>query len=100
MLDLPLPTELDQVPPERVYALTIQPDALLQIRRERLLRIHMATDTSYGQRDYILREIYYARDVLRSHRDWTTIDVTGKAIEETAADVLRLFHQRTGTPMH
>ena len=100
VLDLPLPPELDQVPPERVYALTIQPDALLQIRRERLLRIHLAADTSYGQRDYILREIYYARDLVRSHPSWTVIDVTGKAIEETAADVLRHYHQRTGTPMH
>jgi regulator of PEP synthase PpsR (kinase-PPPase family) len=60
----------------------------------------MAADTSYGQRDYILREIYFARDLLRSHPSWTVIDVTGKAIEETAADVLRLYHKRTGTPMH
>ena len=97
ILDLPPPSELYEVPPERVFALTIQPDALLQIRRERLARMRMTPDTSYGQRDYILREIYAARDLYARHPEWPVIDITGKAIEETAADILRLYHQRAGT---
>lgn len=98
VLDLPPPSELYDVPPERVFALTIQPDALLQIRRERLARLRMTPDTSYGQRDYILREIYAARDLYTRHPEWPVIDITGKAIEETAADILRIYHQRSGTP--
>ena len=35
-LDLPPPPELSALPPGRVFGLTIQPDALLQIRREHL----------------------------------------------------------------
>jgi regulator of PEP synthase PpsR (kinase-PPPase family) len=97
VLDLPPPSELYDVPPERVFALTIQPDALLQIRRERLVRLGMTPDTSYGQRDYILREIYAARDLYARHPGWPVIDITGKAIEETAADILRVYHQRVGS---
>lgn len=101
VLDLPPPPELFELqgrheggqdaPSTRVFALTIQPDALLQIRRERLLRLHMTPDTSYGQRDYILREIYAARALYSAHPEWPVIDITGKAIEETAADILRLY---------
>ncbi len=101
VLDLPPPPELFELqgrhrdgqdaPSTRVFALTIQPDALLQIRRERLLRLHMTPDTSYGQRDYILREIYAARALYSAHPEWPVIDITGKAIEETAADILRIY---------
>lgn len=101
VLDLPPPPELfelqgrhregEDAPATRVFALTIQPDALLQIRRERLLRLHMTPDTSYGQRDYILREIYAARALYSAHPEWPVIDITGKAIEETAADILRIY---------
>lgn len=94
VLDLPPPDQLFAVPPSRVFALTIQPDALLQIRRERLARMGMRPDTSYGQRDYILREIYAARALYAAHPEWPVIDITGKAIEETAADIVRLYHQR------
>ena len=88
VLDLPPPAEL-KVPPERVFALTIQPDALLQIRRERLARMRMTPDTSYGQRDYILRGSTPPA-IFRQPPEWPVIDITGKAIEETAADILRL----------
>ncbi|HMU39318.1 MAG TPA: pyruvate, water dikinase regulatory protein [Pseudomonadota bacterium] len=94
VLNVPLPPEIEDVPPARVFVLQIKPDALLQIRHERLLRIQLATDTSYGQRDHILREIYSVRDLLSQHPGWTAIDVTGKAIEETAADVLRHDRER------
>ena len=51
----------------------------------------MTPDTSYGQRDYILREIYAARALYSAHPEWPVIDITGKAIEETAADILRIY---------
>jgi hypothetical protein len=94
VLDIPPPQELALVEPARVFGLTIKPDALLQIRRARLERLRMAPDTSYGQRDHILREIYYARSIFQANPDWPIIDITGKAIEETAADILRIYKQR------
>jgi hypothetical protein len=98
VLDLPPPPELFELPPGRVFALTIQPDALLQIRRERVLRLRMTPDTSYGQRDYVLRETYYSRDLFARYPEWPVIDITGKAIEETAADILRVYHQHHPHP--
>ena len=41
-------------------------------------------------------EIAYAQEIFRKHPNWPVIDVTGKAIEETAADILRIQKQRMG----
>jgi len=97
VLDVPPPQQLFDLPPQRVFALTIQPEALLSIRRERLMRLHMdlVPDMSYGQRDHILREIHYARALYAAHPHWTVVDVTSKAIEETAADILRCLATRS-----
>jgi regulator of PEP synthase PpsR (kinase-PPPase family) len=102
VLDVPPPPQLAEVAPERVFALTIQPEALLAIRRQRLLRLHMdlLPDMSYGQREHILREIYFARSLFASHPGWTVVDITGKAIEETAADILRAFSAWQGRLAH
>jgi regulator of PEP synthase PpsR (kinase-PPPase family) len=89
------PTELEQVPPSKVYGLTIQADSLVRIRQARLSHLGMPADSSYAMRDHIQREISYAQEIFRKHPDWPVIDVTSKAIEETAADILRLMKQRS-----
>jgi regulator of PEP synthase PpsR (kinase-PPPase family) len=91
------PAELDQVDPNKVYGLTIQSDALSKIRQARLAHLGMPADSSYGMRDHIQREMAYAQEIFRKHPDWPVIDVTAKAIEETAADILRIRNQRGGS---
>ncbi len=95
VLGIDPPVELEQVPGERCYGLSIQPDALVKIRQVRLQHLGMPPDSSYGMRDHIQQELSYAQEVFRKHPNWPVIDVTGKAIEESAADILRIAKQRT-----
>ena len=88
------PAELEQVAPDRCYGLSIQADALVKIRQVRLQHLGMPSDSSYGVREHIQRELGYAQEVFRKHPDWPVIDVTGKAIEESAADIIRIAKQR------
>jgi regulator of PEP synthase PpsR (kinase-PPPase family) len=88
------PVELEQVAPDRCYGLQIQADALVKIRQVRLQHLGMPSDSSYGVREHIQRELGYAQEIFRKHADWPVIDVTGKAIEESAADILRIAKQR------
>jgi regulator of PEP synthase PpsR (kinase-PPPase family) len=88
------PAELEQVNGDRCYGLSIQADALVKIRQVRLQHLGMPSDSSYGMREHIQRELAYAQEVFRKHPDWPVIDVTGKAIEESAADILRIAKQR------
>ncbi|WP_233104096.1 pyruvate, water dikinase regulatory protein [Haliangium ochraceum] len=88
------PPQLDQVDENRVYGLVIQPEILRRIRQERLKHMGMPGESSYGARDHIERELSYSRELFRAHPNWPVIDVTNKAIEETAADILRIYRQR------
>jgi regulator of PEP synthase PpsR (kinase-PPPase family) len=94
VLGIAPPGELFQIDQEKIFGLTIKPEALLQIRQARLRHLGMPSDTSYGQRDHIAQEIAFAQSLFRDHAQWPVIDVTGKAIEETAADILRIKKDR------
>lgn len=90
------PTQLDELDETRVYGLIIQPQVLARIRQARLKHLGMPEDTSYGSRDHIENEIEYSRQLFRKHPNWPVIDVSNKAIEETASDILRLYKERRG----
>jgi regulator of PEP synthase PpsR (kinase-PPPase family) len=94
VLGIEPPVELFQIDQEKIFGLTIKPDALLQIRQARLRHLGMPSDTSYGQRDHIAHEIAFAQSLFREHAAWPVIDITGKAVEETAADILRIKKDR------
>jgi hypothetical protein len=90
------PAELEQVDESRVYGLIIRPESLMRIRQARLSHLGMPQDSSYGTRQHIEEEIKYSRRIFRDHANWPVIDVTNRAIEETAADILRLYKERVG----
>lgn len=96
VLGIDPPAELGEVDTRKVYGLTVQPDSLVKIRQARLAHLGMPADSSYAMRDHIAKELAYAQEIFRRHPDWPVIDVTNKAIEETAADILRIMRQRDG----
>lgn len=94
VLDHEPPPELWDVDPERIFALTIDPETLLEIRRERLVAMGINHRSSYGDIDYILAESEQAHDLFGQNAEWPIIDVTNKAVEETAATILRIVQTR------
>ena len=96
VLGIEPPKELFEIDQEKIFGLTIKGESLLQIRQARLKHLGMPPDTSYGQRDHIAQEIKYAQQLFRLHASWPVIDITGKAVEETAADILRIKKDRDG----
>ncbi len=97
VLGLPLPRELEEIDQDKVYGLTVSVGVLIRIRSARLKALNMPTDTDYARRDHIIRELKYARDIFRRHPEWPVVDVSERAIEETAAIVLRIREQRLRT---
>ena len=61
---------------------------------QRLKHLGMSNDAEYGKRNHINTEIAYSREIFRKHPNWPVIDVTNRAIEETAADILRIYQER------
>ena len=81
-----------------LFGLIVQPDMLMRIRQARISHLGMPNDSSYGQRAHIENEIAYSREIFRKHANWPVIDVTNRAIEETAADILRIYQERNLQP--
>jgi [pyruvate, water dikinase]-phosphate phosphotransferase / [pyruvate, water dikinase] kinase len=86
-----IPEKLTQLKKAIVVGLTISPDRLIQIRRNRLLSLHENRQSSYIDTDTVRDEIIQARRLYERH-GWPTIDVTRRSVEETAAAILNLMH--------
>ena len=97
VLGVALPQELSEAAQDRVVALTIGIDQLIEIRRARLRQLGMPPDASYGLREHVREELEYAHDIYRAHPHWPVIDVTGRAIEETAGIIVDTLKQRGRT---
>ena len=50
--------------------------------------------SNYSDMDYILAELDWAEDLFRRYPSWPVIDVTRKAVEETAAIILKILGER------
>lgn len=94
VLGLPLPSELGDVDPRRVFALTIDPVVLMKIRQARIEALGMRPDSDYGDIRQIRREINNAKRVFQEHPEWTLIDMSRKAVEEAASNIIETFRWR------
>ncbi|MEM9188203.1 MAG: pyruvate, water dikinase regulatory protein [Myxococcota bacterium] len=92
------PKELFDVKPERIVALTIEIEKLLEIRKQRLTQLGMPEDANYGLRDHVRSELDHAHQIFKEHPGWTVLDVSGRAIEETATIILELYKDRMEQP--
>ncbi|HWL88489.1 MAG TPA: pyruvate, water dikinase regulatory protein [Polyangiaceae bacterium] len=94
VLNFDVPPELEDAAQDRVVGLTIGLDQLVEIRKARLKQLGMPVDASYGLRDQVKEELEYAAKIFRAHPGWPVIDVTGRAIEETAVIILESLKER------
>lgn len=76
-----------------VVGLTISPDKLIGIRRNRLLSLNEEKESAYVETDSVREEIVRARRMFE-REGWPVIDVTRRSVEETAAQVLNLVNER------
>ena len=96
VVESPPPAILFNLKHPLVVGLTTSADRLIAIRRNRLLSLNQATETSYVEQEAVQRELTYARRLFGDH-GWPVIDVTRRSIEETAAAIISLCNERAGT---
>ncbi|KAL0300807.1 UNVERIFIED_CONTAM: putative pyruvate, phosphate dikinase regulatory protein, chloroplastic [Sesamum radiatum] len=96
VMNVESPRSLFEIDQEKVFALTINPVVLQTIRRARAKSLGFTDDirSNYCEMDYVKVELECASKIFQQNPVWPVIDVTGKAIEETAAIILRLYHDR------
>ena len=85
-----LPPSLAALNGVPVVGLTVSPDRLIQLRRNRLRALNENRDSSYVDSDSVRAETIAARRIFERH-GWPVIDVTRRSVEETAAAVLNII---------
>jgi regulator of PEP synthase PpsR (kinase-PPPase family) len=81
------PEELFMISAKRCIGLTISPDQLNMIRRERLKALGLTSQANYASLERIMQELEYAEKVMK-RIGCPIINVSNKAVEETANLIL------------
>ena len=76
-----------------IVGLTNSPDRLAELRRVRLREMGADPASGYAKPDSIEEELRSARRLFTRH-NWPVIDVSNRAIEETAAQIITLYSSR------
>jgi hypothetical protein len=84
------PAQLFKLKRAVVVGLTVSPDRLIQIRRNRLLNLREERESAYIELESVRDEIVRARRMFEKY-GWPVIDVTRRSVEETAAAVINVL---------
>ena len=92
----PIPNQISTVGNALIIGLTKDPKRLVEIRRQRLRLLGQDENTDYVNFDAVSQEINEAKRLCNKH-NWQTINVSRRSIEETAAQILQLYQNRSET---
>ncbi|TVU38608.1 hypothetical protein EJB05_11992, partial [Eragrostis curvula] len=92
---VPLPKSLFEINQDKIFGLTINPVILQAIRKTRAKTLGFdGYNSNYAEMDHVRHELAHAKQIYAQNPSWPVIEVTGKAVEETAAIVVRIYHDR------
>ncbi len=91
ILDMELPDILNDIDPHKVFGLTTYPSVLAKLRRSRHEHLGGLTG-DYAVEAFVTREIRYAHSFYQRHPKWAVVNVTSKAIEEIASEILSIYN--------
>lgn len=84
------PQELFMASDRLIVGLSMQPERLLKIRTERLKALGLPSQAHYASIERIEKELHFASEIMERLK-CPVIDVTEKAIEETAGLIMELL---------
>ena len=93
VLGMPVPLRLFAYTKPLIIGLWASPERLVQIRRNRLATIGEQMQTDYTDLEKVRSEVMTTRR-LYEQQGWSSIDVTRRSVEETAATILNLLAER------
>ncbi|WP_419742644.1 pyruvate, water dikinase regulatory protein [Paraclostridium dentum] len=90
--EIPIPKEVFEINQKKIIGLTNTPEKLNQIRQERLKALGLSSNANYAKFDRILQELDYSDKIMKKV-GCPVIDVSSKAIEETAGIIMDVMKE-------
>lgn len=91
--EVPVPKEVYEISPKKIVGLKTSPHKLNEIREERLKALGLTSNAIYANMDRINEELVYAEEIMKKI-GCPVIDVSSKAIEETANIILQILMEQ------
>lgn len=88
------PNELFNIDQNKIIALVIDPTRLAEIRSARLYVLGSNDLGAYADLDKIFDELEWSIELFKRNKRWPIIDVTGKALEESAVEIEKIILSR------
>lgn len=88
------PLELFELDQSRIVALTIDAERLARYRLSRLAQMNSPQLPFYADLGSVSEEVEWVRDLYRKNPQWYIVDITGKAVEEVAGEILAVMNRR------
>jgi regulator of PEP synthase PpsR (kinase-PPPase family) len=95
--ELPLLPQLAQIDPKKVIGLRINVMRLMTVREARATNMRLGHADRYTDKREIAQEVLAANRIMDEHK-WRSIDVSYKAIEEIAKEVMSMCGLKGGGP--
>jgi len=90
-----IPPQLEEIDQRKIFALTINPEALNEIRKKRLERLKASGyHGQYADDSKVLDELEWANSIYKKNKKWVTFNITNRALEDTASEILRILQMR------
>jgi regulator of PEP synthase PpsR (kinase-PPPase family) len=86
-----VPQELFEADQRKLVGLTIDQEKLSHIRSSRLQKLGRSLNEDYASSDYIKEELDYQRQIFADLGNIPVVNVTRKAIEEVATEILTIL---------
>ncbi|XP_062186421.1 probable pyruvate, phosphate dikinase regulatory protein, chloroplastic isoform X2 [Phragmites australis] len=95
VMGVDLPKALFEINQDKIFGLTINPVVLQAIRKTRAKSLGFdGHKSNYAEMEHVRQELNHANHIFSQNPMWPVIEITGKAIEETAAVIVRIHHDR------
>ena len=77
-----IPEQLEEIDQRKIFALTINPETLMEIRKKRLERLKASGyHGEYADNSNVIKELEWANDLYRKNKKWVTFNITNKALK-------------------
>lgn len=88
VVGVPIPEQVYKLDRKKMVGLIVSPDKLMEMRTMRLQKLGRSDQEHYAQIENIEKELAHAKEIFATLEGMKVVDVTGKAIEEVAVEII------------
>lgn len=85
---VPLPEKIFELDHKKLVGITASTDRLVALRSSRMKKMGRPESEDYAQLKHVEEEINYAKEIFEKLPGMHVVDMTGKAIEEVASEII------------